>query len=229
MKLSVIIPVYNEESTIREVIQRVKHVSIPKEIIIVDDGSTDRSHEIIEEEAYRDSSLVTVHTSPINFGKGAAIRIGLSYAQGDVIIIQDADLELDPEEYTKLLQPIEQGKAKVVYGSRFLGKPLNISLKVRLANRMLARLTNLLYRAGITDEATAYKVFTREVAEKLHLTCIGFEFCPEFTAKVRKMGYKIYEVPIGYNPRRDKEGKKLNYFRDGLKAALTLIKYRFFE
>ncbi len=228
-RLSVVIPVYNEQSTIKEVIERVLAVDLAplqKEIIISDDGSTDDSAEIIERERLVHSDVIKVHASAINLGKGAAIRFGFKYASGDVVIIQDADLELDPAEYTYLLQPILSGQADVVYGSRFKGRNKNISLKTRLANRFLTGLTNLLYGGHLTDMETAYKVFKTEVVKNLRLRCVGFDIEPEITAQILKAGYTIHEVPIGYNPRTTQEGKKISW-RDGIEAIYTLLKYRF--
>jgi glycosyltransferase involved in cell wall biosynthesis len=227
-KLSVVIPVYNEQSTIKEVIDRVLAVDLAplqKEIIISDDGSTDGSAEIIERERLAHSDLIKVHASVINLGKGAAVRFGFKYASGDVVIIQDADLELDPAEYSHLLQPILAGQADVVYGSRFKGHNENISLKTRLANRFLTGLTNLLYGGHLTDMETAYKVFKAEVIKNLSLRCVGFDIEPEITAQVLKGGYTIHEVPIAYNPRTSQEGKKISW-RDGIEAIYTLLKYR---
>lgn len=235
MKLSVIIAVYNEESTVREVIERVKAVPVrdpagaplEKEIVVVDDGSTDQTRAILSGEG--EDPVVTVFTSPVNFGKGAAVRIGLSYVTGDVIIIQDADLELDPEEYPQLIEPILVGRAEVVYGSRFRHGRDGVGWRTYIANRLLAAWTNLLYRAGLTDEATSYKVFRADVLRSLPLECIGFEFCPEVTAKVLRSAYRIEEVPIGYHPRSAAEGKKVRYLRDGLKAVWTLLRYRWWR
>jgi glycosyltransferase involved in cell wall biosynthesis len=221
MKISVIIPVYNEESTIAEVIRKVLLVDINKEIIVVDDGSTDNTSEIVDDFKKRNVELTTVHHSMVNLGKGLAIRIGLKYAKGDVVIIQDADLELDPHEYYQLVEPIQKGEADVVFGSRFLRKNPNIPFRSRFAN--------LLYGLRITDEATAYKVFKTDVIKSINLQCRGFEFCPEVVAKLAKRGTRIAEVPVGFNPRGKTEGKKLHYFRDGLKAIWTLIKHRFVD
>ncbi len=230
-KLSIIIPVYNEESTVGRVIEEVGCVGLgdmEKEIIVVDDGSTDRSPKIIRESADLSSEVVKVFVSPVNFGKGAAIRIGLKYASGDVVIIQDADLELNPQEYQRLLQPILAGEAQVVYGSRFKHNSniKNLPLRARVANWVLSRLANILYRTSLTDEATAYKVFDADVIKSINLNCIGFEFCPEVTAKVARAGYRIHEVPISYNPRTPAEGKKVRW-TDGVIAIWTLVKYRF--
>ena len=229
MKISVIIPVYNEESTIAEVIRKVLLVDINKEIIVVDDGSTDNTSEIVDDLKKRNVELTTVHHSMVNLGKGLAIRIGLKYTKGDVVIIQDADLELDPHEYYQLVEPIRKGEADVVFGSRFLRKNPNIPFRSRFANFFLTGFANLLYGLRITDEATAYKVFKTDVIKSINLQCRGFEFCPEVVAKLAKRGTRIAEVPIGFNPRGKTEGKKLHYFRDGLKAIWTLVKHKFVD
>jgi glycosyltransferase involved in cell wall biosynthesis len=224
MKLSVIIPVYNEESTIGEVIDKVRAVELPveREIIVVDDGSTDHTADIL---AKRQHDVTFVHFSRINFGKGAAIRIGLTYVTGDVVIIQDADLELDPNEYKLLLSPIIAGEANVVYGSRFLKANPAISRRTIVANRFLTWLTNVLYGSQLTDMETAYKAFRAEIVTGIDLHCHRFEFEPEVTGKLLRAGYKIMEVPISYNPRTEAEGKKINW-RDGVTAIVTLLKYR---
>ncbi len=230
MKLSIIIPVYNEESTIGLVLDQIDEVDlgeIQKEIIIVDDGSTDNTLAVIRE---HDGQVTFVHASPVNFGKGAAIRIGLTYAQGEIILIQDADLELNPAEYPKLLAPVIKGKTEVVYGSRFTESwwVPGMAINSIVANRVLVWTVNILFDTHITDEATAYKIFTKHVAQSISLRCIGFEFCPEFTAKVLREGFSIYEVPIGYNPRSTLDGKKVKW-NDGIIALYTLIKYRFWK
>ncbi len=228
MKLSVIIPVYNEESTIAEVIRRVASViieGVDKEIIVADDGSTDQTSSIIAN-TQRNESIIKVHTSLINLGKGAAVRYGLEYATGDVIIIQDADLELNPEEYVKLLEPILNGTADVVYGSRFMNKNSNIPIITRLANRFLTLLGNVIFSGGLTDMETAYKVFRSGIAKQISLRSVGFEFDAEITAKILLAGNKIYEVPITYNPRSKIEGKKLSW-KDGVKTIYILFKCKF--
>lgn len=222
MRLSVVIPVYNEESTVGEVIDRVSAVGIEKEIIIVDDGSTDRTPEVIRA---RVAKLRHIHESRANFGKGAAVRVGLTYAQGDVILLQDADLELDPAEYTDLIAPIERGETNVVYGSRFR-RPNAIPPRTRLANRFLVWLTNLLYGAHLSDMETAYKVFRAPVVRRLRLTALRFDIEPEITAKLLRLGERIVEVPIAYRPRTRDEGKKIDW-RDGIAAILTLVRLRF--
>lgn len=222
--LSVIIPVYNEKTTISEVIEKVWAVELPieKEIIVVDDGSTDGTVEVLQSNSVK---LKHTYLTPINIGKGAAVRIGLTLAKGEIILIQDADLELDPNEYKQLIEPILEGKASVVYGSRFLGENRVAPLR-RFANYFLTFTTNLLFGTKLTDMETAYKVFTSEVAENLTLEANRFEIEPEITAQIARKGFKISEVPITYNPRTKSEGKKINW-KDGFKALWTLIRYRF--
>ncbi|MCB0195513.1 MAG: glycosyltransferase family 2 protein [Anaerolineae bacterium] len=224
MKLSVVIPVYNEESTISQVIDKVREVELPleREIIVVDDGSTDETVDIL---ARRQKDVTFVHFSRINFGKGAAIRVGLTYVTGDIVIIQDADLELDPNEYRLLLEPILAGQAKVVYGSRFLKPNPNIRRRTLLANKFLTWFTNVLYGSRLTDMETAYKAFKADVIAGIKLDCHRFEFEPEVTGKLLRKGFDIKEVPISYNPRTEEEGKKIGW-RDGYTAIWTLLKYR---
>jgi glycosyltransferase involved in cell wall biosynthesis len=228
MKLSIIIPAYNEGSTIDEVVCRVLAVdlgSIEKEIIIANDGSSDGTRTAIETSRWANDPRIEMHHSPINLGKGAAVRLGLHYASGDVLLIQDADLELDPREYGSLLAPILTGNSDVVFGSRFLKPTSRIALRTRLANRVLTWLTNWLFWARLTDMETAYKVFRREALEGIRLRCVGFDFEPEFTAKLLRAGRRIVEVPIGYQPRRDDEGKKIGW-SDGVDAVYALLKCR---
>jgi len=222
MKVSVIIPVYNERDTIAETLARVRKAPVDKEIIVVDDASSDGTPGIVESLPGPDLKLVR---QPRNQGKGAAIRRGLEEASGEVILIQDADLEYDPADYPKLIAPIEAGEAEVVYGTRapeFRG----MRFPHRVFNWLAARLANLLYRAGISDEATCYKVFRTTVIKQIPLKCRRFEFCPEVTAKVRKRGLRIHEVPISYQARSVGAGKKIRWW-DGIAALWTLIKYRF--
>ncbi|MCL5406893.1 MAG: glycosyltransferase family 2 protein [Patescibacteria group bacterium] len=226
MKLSIIIPVFNEEKNIREVISQVKNIpiSMQKEIIIVDDGSKDKTREILQSYS-KDPSVKTIFQDK-NLGKGSAIRRGLEEAKGDFIVIQDADMEYSVADYPKLLKPFLLEKAQVVYGSRFLGKISGMRWQNRLANKILTTTVNLLYGIRITDEATAYKAFRRDLIQKIPLKCQRFEFCPEVTAKIAKRGYKIFEVPITYRGRTSKDGKKIK-LQDAFEAFWTLIKYRF--
>jgi len=231
-KLSIIIPVYNEAGNIAEVIARVSKVDVglQKEIIVVDDGSEDGTVQVLKEikEKSSSSEIVTVHFSMLNSGKGFAIRIGLKYATGDIVIIQDADLEYDPEDFPTIIAPILKGEADVVYGSRFLGKsrPEGMAFANWLANRILTLTAIVLYGKRITDEATCYKAFRRDVIENIELTCQRFEFCPEVTSKVLKKGARLVEVPIHYRGRTTREGKKITWW-DGFVAIWTLLKYRF--
>ena len=229
MRLSVIIPVYNEEQTIDEVIARVSAVDLPqveKEIVIANDGSTDGTRRIIDARQWPTGAPVHVYHSPINLGKGAAVRIGLTFATGDVLLVQDADLELDPSEYGRLLEPLTSGRADVVYGSRFLGQNRRIPGRTRAANRLLTWLTNVLYGGKLTDMETAYKVMKREALQGIRLRTVGFDIEPELTAKLLLAGRRIVEVPISYNPRTQEEGKKMRWI-DGVDAIYTLLKCRF--
>jgi len=229
VKLSIIIPVYNEEQTISEVVERVRAVDIgdvEKEIIIANDGSSDGTRLSIDSSRWISDPRIKTYDNPINVGKGGAVRIGLKYATGDIILIQDADLELDPEEYGGLLAPILDGRTRVVYGSRFLRTTARISLRTRIANRALTTITNVLFGGRLTDMETAYKVFRREVLDTVHLRCVGFDFEPELTAKLLLAGYSILEVPVRYNPRRADEGKKIRW-TDGVDALYALLKCRF--
>jgi glycosyltransferase involved in cell wall biosynthesis len=228
MRLSVIIPVYNEEQTIREVLERVASVDlggIEMEIIIANDGSTDGTRRAIDERSLPPLLPVHVYHSPINLGKGAAVRMGLAVATGDIFLIQDADLELDPAEYTQLLVPILEGRADVVYGSRFLSPTARVSMKTRIANRFLTILTNVLFGGRLTDMETAYKVMRKEALQGLRLRCVGFDIEPELTARLLRAGRRIVEVPISYSPRRVDEGKKMRWI-DGVDAVYTLFKCR---
>lgn len=228
MKISIIIPVYNEFPTFRQVLERVLRAKLPegcfKEVIVVDDGSTDGTSQILKE--HSQSGLVVAHHSAENQGKGAALRIGIRLASGEIVLVQDGDLEYNPEDYAAMVMPILEGKADVVYGTRFRSTPNGMAWKNRLANHILTAAANLLYGAHLTDEATAYKAFRTSILKQLRLGCERFEFCPEVTAKLSRLGYRIQEVPIGYNARGIADGKKIRA-RDGIEALWTLVKYRF--
>jgi glycosyltransferase involved in cell wall biosynthesis len=223
--LSVIIPAYNEAETIREIVERVKQVDVEKEIIVVDDGSTDGTTKILES---LQSPGVTTAFHERNQGKGAAIRTGVERATGDYVIIQDADLEYDPHEYSILLAPLLGGKADVVYGSRFKGKLERMSPVQWLGNRFLTLTTNLLYGTALSDMETCYKVIPTRILKDIKLESRGFEFEPEITAKLLRRGYRILEIPISYVGRSSNEGKKIGW-RHGWPALRALVKYRFFE
>jgi len=222
MKVSVIIPVYNERETVAETIARVRASPVEKEIIVVDDASTDDTAAMVAAQAGADLKLIS---QPRNQGKGAAIRRALEEVTGEIVIIQDADLEYDPADYPDLIAPITSGQAAVVYGTRapwFHG----MRWPHRLFNWIAARLANLLYGAAITDEATCYKVFRTQVLRQIPLRCTRFEFCPEVTAKIRKRGLAIHEVPVNYQARSVGAGKKIRWW-DGVIALWTLVRYRF--
>jgi glycosyltransferase involved in cell wall biosynthesis len=227
VKLSIVIPVYNEARTVVTIIEKVRELPLDKEIIVVNDGSTDGTREALApfDRGVKD---VRVHHSPVNLGKGASLRIGFSFASGDIVTIQDADLELDPSEFLTLRQPIVSGEADVVYGSRFLGQGRKGkgALSFFLANRGLAELTNLLYSANLTDIETCYKLFRREVLQSLTLRASRFEIEPELTAQVLRHGYRIVELPISYKPRSRNEGKKISW-KDGFAAVGMLLSQRF--
>jgi len=227
MKLSVLIPVYNEKNTIREIIKRVQATKRATEIVIVDDGSQDGTRDILAELDGKGGVRVILHEK--NGGKGAALRTAIQSATGDVMLIQDADLEYDPREYPGLLKPIEENLADVVYGSRFLGAPHRAILFWNmLANKMLTLMTNILYNNILTDMETGYKVFRREVVADMHLRANRFDFEPEFTAKILKRKVRVYEVPISFNPREYSEGKKIGLW-DAFEAVWALLKYRFVD
>lgn len=233
MKLSIIIPVFNEEKTIKDILTRVAKVRLPskitKEVIIVDDGSKDNSKFKIQKLKIKGVKKI-FHDR--NLGKGAAIRTGITYATGDMIIIQDGDLEYDPNDYSRLIEPILKQNAQVVYGTRLINYPLKLWGKEKtvlpmhlLANRILTFLTNFLYRGNLTDMETGYKLFKRQVLESISIRSSGFDFEPEVTAKTLKLHIPIIEVPIKIKPRTYEEGKKINW-RDGIVAIWTLLKYR---
>jgi glycosyltransferase involved in cell wall biosynthesis len=222
--LSVVVPVYNERPTLAEVIRRMRAVQLPLEleIIAVDDGSSDGSGQVLQ--ALQDST-VRVLSHGRNQGKGAAVRTGLAAARGDLVLIQDADLEYDPEDWLRLLDPILKGKARVVYGSRFTGERKNMFPTHWLGNRVLTLTTNILYQTTLSDMETCYKLFDREVLQGLRIESNRFDFEPEITAKVLRRGERIYEVPISYAGREFAEGKKITW-RDGFAAMSALIRYR---
>jgi glycosyltransferase involved in cell wall biosynthesis len=220
MKLSVIIPAYNEESTIAKLVSRVRAVPIDKEIIVVDDGSTDGTSNILDSA----TGIVVIHKK--NGGKGSAIRAGLAAATGEVTVIQDADLEYDPNDFGKMLEAMDREGADVVYGSRVLHKDYKISYRRYFwGGKLVTFVANVLYGISITDEPTCYKMIRTDLLKSLNLACTRFEFCPEVTAKLSRRKIKIVEVPISYYPRSIKEGKKINAW-DGLEAIWTLLKYR---
>ena len=224
MEVSVIIPVYNETRTIEEIVRRVKAQNVAKEILIVDDGSTDGTRQILESMNEVGETRVIFHDR--NLGKGAAVRTGINNASGDVLLIQDADLEYDPRDYASLLQPIEEGLADVVYGSRFLGAARRpVMFWHMVANKLLTFLTNILYNTILTDMETGYKVFKKEVIEGVNLRANRFDFEPEFTAKILKRKVRVFEVPIVFNPRDYNEGKKIG-LKDAFQAVWSLLKYR---
>jgi dolichol-phosphate mannosyltransferase len=220
--VSVIVPVYNEVAHVDELLEAIHASPVKKEIIIVDDGSSDGTREKLLAMPLADDVTMVFHER--NCGKGAAIRTGLAYARGEYILIQDSDLEYDPQDYPALLRPLEQRQANVVYGVR-PDRPER-GLRFFLGAKLLTHLANLLYGAGIHDEATCYKVFRRSLIEQVDLQCRRFEFCPEVTAKLCRMGEKIAEVPIAYTPRTAGEGKKIRH-ADGWSAIWTLLRYRF--
>lgn len=225
--VSIIIPVYNENATILKLLENVKKAEtggLKKEIIIVDDGSTDGVRDVLKK---LNNAKVFFHES--NKGKGAAIRTGLQHAQGDIIIIQDADLEYDPQEYQKLLAPLITNKADVVFGSRFIhgvSSNKNMYYSHYMGNIILTGMTNILYSTKLTDMETGYKVIKKQVLEDLNFKAMGFEIEPEITAKILKKGITIHEVSVNFDPRSFEEGKKIKW-KDGIVALWTLIKYRF--
>ena len=246
MRLSIIMPVYNERTTLEDIVQRVQAVDLTvnangknlvlpgpvkfeREIIIVDDGSTDGTRDVLDDWRENPPSNMQIIYHEHNSGKGAALRTGFQHATGDVIIIQDADLEYDPRDYVKLLEPLLEGRAPVIYGSRFLGGPrAAMSLSHTLGNQLLTVITNILYGTSLSDMETCYKCFRRDVIDGMVLRSRAFEIEPELTAKLLKRGYSIFEVPISYNGRAFHEGKKISW-KDGFSALRTLVRYRFVD
>ena len=224
-KLSVIVPVFDERNTVVEIVRRMRAVVLPVdlEIVIVDDGSTDGTGDVLRQLA---DSTVRIVLHEHNKGKGAAIRTGLEKVTGDLVLIQDADLEYDPEDWPKLLAPVLRGKAQVVYGSRFTGERRNMLFLHWMGNRFLSLTTNVLYNTTLSDMETCYKLFDRSVIDGITIRASRFEFEPEITAKILRRGIRIYEVPISYTGREFDEGKKITW-RDGFIALWTLVKYRF--
>ena len=228
-KVSVIVPVFNERNTLPEILRRMRTVELPdgieREIIVVDDGSSDGTRDVLKQ--LGDSTVrVVMHEN--NRGKGAAVRTGFAHATGDYVLIQDADLEYDPEDWPKLMTPVLRGKARVVYGSRFTGERRNMLFLHWIGNRALSLTTNILYNTTLSDMETCYKLIDRSIINSLDLRADRFDFEPEITAKILKRGIRIYEVPISYTGREFDEGKKITW-RDGFAALWTLVKYRFVD
>lgn len=223
--LSVLVPVFNEEATLRQVLDRIRAVELPLglEIVIVNDASSDGTSRVLAE---LDDPRIKVFTHPENQGKGAALRTGLAEVTGDIVLVQDADLEYDPNDWPSLLAPIMEGKTSVVYGSRFSGDNDNMSRLHWIGNKFLTVTTTVLYATKLTDMETCYKCFDRRVLEPIHVVSNRFDFEPEITAKVLRQGYRIYEVPISYQGREFDEGKKITW-RDGFAALKALVKFRF--
>ena len=226
-KLSVVVPVFNERNTVVEVLRRMRAIELPdgveREIIVVDDGSADGTRDVLRQLG---DSTVRIVMHDRNRGKGAAVRTGFEHATGEYVLIQDADLEYDPEDWPKLLNPVLRGKARVVYGSRFTGERRNMLLLHWIGNRFLSMVTNVLYNTTLSDMETCYKLVERDLVSSLNLSSDKFDIEPEITAKILKRGVRIYEVPISYSGREVDEGKKLTW-RDGLSALFTLVVYRF--
>lgn len=228
MSLSVIIPVYNEENTIEEILQRVEAVNLADEIIVVDDGSTDGTRDLLQR-LEQENPDIKIFLHEKNQGKGAAVRTGIEKATSEYVIIQDADLEYDPRDYEEILKPMEEGIADVVYGSRFMGAPRRSTMFWHMvANKLLTLMTNVLYNSILSDMETGYKLFRRETIINIPLKAKRFDFEPEITAKLLKRKYRIFEVPITFNPREYSEGKKIG-LKDAFEAVWTLLKYRFVD
>lgn len=227
MKISVIIPAYNEIHTIQEIVRRVEAMQTASEIVIVDDGSVDGTRDLLAKMDGQGTVRVVLHEK--NRGKGAAVTTGIHAATGDVLLIQDADLEYDPRDYPALLRPLQEGLADVVFGSRFLGGPRRPTMFWHmLANKLLTLMTNILYNNILTDMETGYKVFKREIVKDITIHARRFDFEPEFTAKILKRKIRIFEVPISFNPRDYEDGKKIK-IQDAFVAVWTLLKYRFVD
>lgn len=231
MLLSIIIPLYNEEKTISVVLEKIEKIfkttSFKYEVVIVDDGSKDNSVSIIEKTIKNLCESYKLYRAERNQGKGAAIRLGLQYATGEYVVIQDADLEYDPRDILTMIEQVQTHKLNVLYGSRILNKQNQCQNKMfYLGGRLVTLVANILFLQNITDEPTCYKMFKTDILRKMELNCNGFEFCPEVTAKISKMGYKIKEIPISYYPRTIEEGKKISWL-DGVEAIWTLVRYRF--
>jgi glycosyltransferase involved in cell wall biosynthesis len=226
-KLSVVVPVFNERNTLVEVLRRMRAVELPdgieREIIVVDDGSNDGTRDVLRQLG---DSTVRIVLHDKNQGKGAALRTGFAHATGDFVLVQDADLEYDPEDWPKLLNPVIRGRARVVYGSRFTGERRNMLLLHWIGNRFLSMTTNVLYNTTLSDMETCYKLIERGLIEDMHLQSNRFDIEAEISAKILKRGVRIYEVPISYSGREFDEGKKITW-RDGFSALYTLIKFRF--
>lgn len=226
-RLSVLVPVYNERNTVVEILRRMRAVALPegieREIIVIDDGSTDGTREVLRQLG---DSTVRIVLHEVNRGKGAALRTGLDYATGEYILVQDADLEYDPEDWPRLLAPVLRGRARVVYGSRFTGERRNMLFLHWVGNRVLSLLTNVLYNTTLSDMETCYKLIDRELLAGFRLRSERFDIEPEITAKILRRGVRIYEVPISYAGREFAEGKKITW-RDGFSALRALVRYRF--
>jgi glycosyltransferase involved in cell wall biosynthesis len=226
-KLSIVVPVFNERNTLVEILRRMRAVELPdgieREIIVVDDGSSDGTRDVLNQLG---DSTVRVVMHEMNRGKGAALRTGFAHATGEYVLVQDADLEYDPEDWPRMLNPVLRGKARVVYGSRFTGERRNMLLLHWIGNRFLSMTTNVLYNTTLSDMETCYKLIERDLVESMRLHSNRFDIEPEITAKILKRGIRIYEVPISYSGREFDEGKKITW-RDGFSALWTLVKYRF--